>query len=297
MKTTRYKKVYIEITNVCNLSCAFCLKTNRKPAFIEPSDFEYILNQVKPYTNHIYLHVKGEPLLHPQLSLLLDIAHKYLLRVHIITNGTLIEKQADMLLSKPALHKINFSLHSFEQNKTEEQNNNSYLEKILSFCHKAHIQGNTIISLRLWNLKSNQAKTNLNSHNNSIIQQIAHAFSITLPQIENSQAGNGIKLAHKTYLNFDGEFVWPFLSDNFESTSGFCKALRDQVAILVDGTVVPCCLDGEGVISLGNIHNQAFSEIIDSNRANSIYAGFSQNKAVELLCKKCRYKERFEEKK
>jgi radical SAM protein with 4Fe4S-binding SPASM domain len=288
----RFKKVFIEITSCCNLQCKFCPPTKRKAEFIALARFRQILRQIQPFTHHIYLHVKGEPLLHSHLSDLLDIADNEHLRVHIITNGTLIQKQAEMLLSKPALHKINFSLHSFEQNEFAESNE-TYIQNVLDFAQKAGETGRIIVSLRLWNLNGVNADNELNKQNDEILFHIKNKFLLDQNIEISSIPGKGLKLAENVYLNFDSEFVWPHLSDSFLSTTGFCQALRNQAAILVDGTVVPCCLDGEGIIELGNVYKQSFAEIIDNERAKSIFNGFSQNKVVEQLCQKCRYKERF----
>ena len=292
MSSKRFKKVYIEITSCCNLQCKFCPPTKRQAEFLTVEKFKFIVNQVKAFTDHIYLHVKGEPLLHPYLSDILDIAQTESLRVHIITNGTLIEKQAEMLLSKPALHKINFSLHSFEQNN-REFDNTIYINNILRFSKLAGQTKRIIVSLRLWNLENESLNQQLNTCNTEIIQQIESALALDKGIDKQSIPGNGLKLAPYVYLNFDKEFVWPNLQADYQSTMGFCQALRDQTAILVDGTVVPCCLDGEGIIQLGNIYNQSFDAIINSQRAQAIYNGFSQNKAIEELCQKCRFKERF----
>ena len=89
------------------------------------------------------------------------------------------------------------------------------------------------------------------------------------------------------------KFEWP--NDKREAAKGetFCYGLRDQVGILVDGTVVPCCLDGEGQIALGNLFNQPFEEIITSERSKRIYDGFSNRQAVEKLCQSCTYAKRY----
>jgi radical SAM protein with 4Fe4S-binding SPASM domain len=102
-----------------------------------------------------------------------------------------------------------------------------------------------------------------------------------------------VKITDRVYLNQDQEFQWPDLKEVEDDGVGFCYGLRNQIAILVDGTVVPCCLDGEGVVNLGNINTTQFSKIIESERAGNIIEGFSRREAVEELCRKCGYRKRF----
>ena len=285
----RFKKIYIEITNICNLSCSFCHKSQRSPQILNSESFQFILNQVKPFTDYIFLHVKGEPLLHPQLPDLLDLAYEHGLKVNITTNGVLIDRIKEFLLDKPAIRQMNFSLHSFTENYKE-----NYIEDILQFVQEALDKTNIIISLRLWNFNKNDKKSL--EKNKEIIKSIENQFYSDNKIEEILITGKGLKLKERLYLNTDYEFEWPDLKSNYHNENGFCYALRDQIAVLADGTVVPCCLDGEGITNLGNIFNQSFGEVVESKRAKDIYNGFTNHKAVEALCMKCSYKEKFEKK-
>ena len=285
-----YKKVYVEITNICNLKCDFCPITKRKLEFMSTHLFSDILEQIKPHTKYIYLHVKGEPLLHPELSRLLDISFEKGFEVNITTNGTLIEKVGDMLLTKPAIRQINFSLHSQSGNNLSKD---SYIENILSFVKKAIEKTEIFLSLRLWNLDASSIIKSEVRKNDCIFEIIENAFKLPFKIEEAVGLDRGIKIAERVYLNQAHQFKWPNLNENEDGESGFCYGLRNQAAILVDGTVVPCCLDGEGVINLGNVKSSTFSDIIESRRANNIADGFTNKKAVEELCIKCDYRKRF----
>ena len=289
MKT--FKKVYIEVTSVCNLACSFCPQTARKANFIKPDTFDNILDQIKPHTNHIYLHVKGEPLLHPKIDELLDASHAKGFKVNITTNGTLIHKNRHKLLGKPALRQMNFSLHSFDGHEGSE-NREGYLADILSFVREA-AEHNVIISFRLWNLDQDNATNSIKSRNRETLSILEKEFNLDYKIEEKVMPGSGVKIADRIYLNQDHEFQWPSLQAPEDDGKGFCHALRSQAAVLVDGTVVPCCLDGEGVINLGNINSTPFSEIVEGERANNLYYGFSRREAVEELCRKCGYRQRF----
>ena len=286
-----FKKVYIEITSVCNLACSFCPQTSRQANFIKLDTFTNILDQIKPHTNHIYLHVKGEPLLHPKLDELLDVSHAKGFKVNITTNGTLIQKARHKLMNKPALRQMNFSLHSFDGHEGSV-NREEYLLNILSFVREAADQ-NVIFSFRLWNLDQDNATNAEKSKNRQTLEIIEKEFKLDYKIEEKVLRGSGVKIAERIYLNQDHEFEWPSLQAPEDDGKGFCHALRNQAAVLVDGTVVPCCLDGEGVINLGNIHTDSFSEIVETERANNLFYGFSRREAVEELCRKCGYRKRF----
>ncbi len=288
-----FKKIYIEITNVCNLACDFCPETKRSPKFMDKSDFINILDQVKPYGKYIYLHVKGEPLLHPDIASFLDLCYEKGLYVNITTNGTLINKVKETLLVKPAVRQINFSLHSFDGNDNHFSMD-EYLEDIFSFVNESLDKTNIIHSLRLWNLQGTTEDNKLNSlQNQNIIEKIQSNFLLDFSLKEQVKEKMGIKLQDNLYLNQEYEFQWPDIEAEEDDGVGFCYGLRNQIAILVEGTVVPCCLDGNGIIALGNLKEQPLDSILQSERAKKIQDSFSKSYATEELCRKCGYKRRF----
>ncbi len=288
----KYKKFYIEITNVCNLACRFCPQTIRQPEFMKLETFSKILEQIKPYTDYIYFHVKGEPLLHPEIDKFLDLCYEKGFKVNVTTNGTLINEAKDKILMKPALRQVNFSLHSFDGNDMF-QSKDEYINNILSFVKEATDKTNVLVSLRLWNLDKDNETNLQRKRNRELLEIIEKTFNLDYKIEEKVIPSRGIKIADRVYLNQDLEFKWPDLKEPEDEGRGFCYGLRNQAAILVDGTVVPCCLDGEGIINLGNINKTHFSEIIESDRAKNIINGFSRREAVEELCRKCGYRKKF----
>ncbi|WP_028559775.1 radical SAM/SPASM domain-containing protein [Paenibacillus pinihumi] len=288
----RFKKFYIEITSVCNLACSFCPQTKRQANFIKPEAFIHRLDQIKPYTDYIYFHLKGEPLMHPKIDQLLDISHEKGFKVNITTNGTLLHKVRDKILNKPAIRQMNFSLHSFDghEGSTDKE---GYIANVLSFVREAMEQTKMIISLRLWNLDMDNATNAERNRNRELLASIEREFGLDYRIEERVEPGKGTKIADRVYINQDYEFQWPSLDAEEDDGKGFCYGLRNQAGILSDGTVVPCCLDGEGVINLGNINVQPFADIIEGGRAKRILEGFSRREAVEELCRKCGYRKRF----
>ena len=280
----KFKKIYIEITNVCNLSCNFCPKTSRKYEFMQEDAFEKIIKNIKRYTEHVYFHLMGEPLLNKNLKRFLEISGENGLKVNITTNGTLINEVKDVLINSTSLRQINISLHSFEAND-HERDFNDYLNNIINFIKEVSDNTDIICSLRLWNLDGKYKGSN--NMNIDIFNILQEKFNLGIDLHEVFKEKNSFKLRNRVYISMGEKFKWPSLKEEELGERAFCYGLRDQIGILVDGTVVPCCLDSEGSIPLGNIFTQDLDSIINCDRATAIYNGFSGRKAVEDLCKKC----------
>lgn len=280
----KFKKVYIETTNICNLSCDFCPKTSRKLMCMDEKSFEHIIKSVKPYTDHVYFHLMGEPFLNTNLKRFLEISKEHELKVNITTNGTLINNVKDILLNAQALRQINISLHSFEANN-KEVNFNEYIDTIIDFVKDITEKTNVICSLRLWNLDTRYKASN--NMNIDILELLENEFDLDCDLKEKLKEKNSFKLKNNVYISMGEKFKWPSLKVEELGERAFCYGLRDQIGILVDGTVVPCCLDSEGSIPLGNIFEENLEDILNSKRAKDIYDGFSSRNAVEDLCKRC----------
>ena len=275
----KLKKAYLEITNICNLACAFCPGTKREKGFMSLEDFSFLAGRLRPYTDYLYLHLMGEPLLHPALDGILAGAGELGFKLIITTNGVLLPKRGELLLSAPAVHKVNVSLQSFEANpsgKLEE-----YVSACAAFAKAAGERGKLCV-LRLWNRKG------LDSLNGQIETQLLQYF----PQPWAESRGS-LRLADRVYLEPGERFDWPDMEAEDRGESCFCYGLSDQVGVLWDGTVVPCCLDHDGDIPLGNLFRQELTEIMSTKRARNIYTGFSQRRAEEPLCRRCGYARRF----
>ena len=275
----QFRKIYVEISNLCNLKCSFCPGTRRPGRRMTPEEFAHLLPKLRPYTDFLYFHLMGEPLCHPKLAEFLSLAGNAGFKVILTTNGTLLRKQQALLLSSPALHKVNISLHAFEANDLAvpfEQ----YLSDCLSFGQAAG--GDKIVVYRLWNSGGAEEL------NQQIIRRLQEAFPD--PWVQERQ---GIRMASKTFLEHGDKFDWPDLAAEESAAPLFCYGLRDQLGVLCDGTVVPCCLDHEGDIALGNLFEADLEDILATPRAQAIYNGFSSREAVEPLCRRCGYARRF----
>lgn len=275
----RFQKIYLEISNICNLKCRFCPGTKRNPHVMTVSEFSALLPKLRPWSDYLYFHLMGEPLCHPHLERFLQLAGEHGFKVILTTNGTLLRRHQEMLLHFPALHKVNISLHAFEANDLpvpfEE-----YLHQCFSFGQAA--EGSKLIVYRLWNQGGADER-------NAEILDIMKTFFPKPWQEER----RGFRIGERIYLEYGDKFDWPDLSAKDEGDRVFCYGLRDQLGILCDGTVVPCCLDHDGDISLGNLHQESLEEILHKPRILAIQQGFQNKKAVEELCRKCGYARRF----
>lgn len=275
----RFAKVYVEISNICNLKCSFCPGTTRAPKRMSVQEFKIVLEKIKDYTDYIYFHLLGEPLCHPDLESLLKIAENMKFKVIITTNGTLLSKNKDILLKSNSHYKTVISLHSFEANDYKNSFD-EYLENCFEYAKSA--ENKKIVVLRLWN---NGGKDSLNN-------EILHVLENYFPRPWNIER-NGTRIGQKIYIQYGNKFDWPTLHNNDINENVFCYGLRDQIGILADGTVVPCCLDSNGDINLGNIFEEDLEKIINSQRAQKIYNGFSNRTAQEELCKRCSFVRKF----
>ena len=282
----RFKRIYVEITSACNLSCSICPGTRREKNFMELGAFDEILGKIRPFTDYLYLHVMGEPLLHPRFPEMLVLSDRHGVKVNVATNGVLIRKHKDALLKSKSVRQINFSIHCLDIQRNSEIPE-GYLDGILEFIDEGRRKSGIIFALRLWNMKSGAEP------DRALLSGIEKFFSLPQKIMEMKIGGKGIELAPKVFLNFGEEFAWPDQDSGIPEDKGFCRGLRDHCAILVDGTVVPCCLDKDAAVPLGNIFKSGLQEIIGSVRAEEIIKGFSEGRTVEKLCKTCGFRRRF----
>ena len=281
-----YSRAYVEITNVCNMNCSFCHGTSREPRLMSLGEFARVTANLKGITEYLYFHLLGEPLSHPLLPIFIEHAARCGFKVALTTNGTLLkEKGEQLLLTKP--YKINISLHSFERDSREAHL--AYVNSCLDFADRASESG-ILVVLRLWNLSKDGVENGSSQSNDAVIEALRARFG----DFESGSA-RGFRIKDKLHIEYGERFDWPDESEveSDLNADAFCYGLRDQVGVLVDGTVVPCCLDADGVLSLGNLFTQELDTVLSSPRARAIYDGFTMRRAVEEFCRKCPYARRF----
>lgn len=275
----KFSRAYVEITNVCNKNCSFCPGTKRKAKMMSTAEFLEIAKKLRPVTDYLYFHVMGEPLLHPDISEIIGIGSSLGFKCAITTNGTLLKKTCEVL-EKSGLYKISISLHSMESESEAE-----YLEYINECIEAADrlSRAGILTVLRLWN------KGYDGGRNRDIVRLLRERFE----GCEWKESERGARIRDKLHLEYGDRFVWPDKEAPEIDDHVFCYGMIDHFGVLVDGTVIPCCLDREGAIALGNIHESDIESILTSERATAIADGFRKRCASEALCRGCGYARRF----
>lgn len=264
-------RCYIEITNICNLNCDFCPKHSRKNRQLSIEEFDMLTDKLRDRVLFLYFHLMGEPLLHPLLPYFIRIAREKGFRTVLTSNGTLLDRAMDLLNSLP--HKVQLSLHSHESNGKGILA--EYIDKVMQFAIPAANQG-TCIVLRLWNQGGRETEN----------EEVMRLLSQYVPQPWHERP-DGYRLATNLYLEFDRKFQWPEVKEEASHQEAYCKALRKQIGVLSDGSLVPCCMDHNGDITLGNLFTQTLDEILTSPRAIALTEGFTHHTAIEPLCQNC----------
>lgn len=273
-----FSRVYVEITNICNMNCSFCHGHSRVPRKMSREEFALVLEKLRGLTRYIYFHLMGEPLLHPDLPLFIKQAKANGLLPVITTNGTLLAERREELISS-GLHKVSVSLHSFEDG--DRIAHEKYLAEVADFAEEASASG-IIVVLRLWNRGADDKL------NDAVLDFLR--LRIDGEWTPNTK---GIRIHDKLHLEWGDRFEWPDKDAPVQDNDVFCYGLSDHFGILCDGTVVPCCLDSDGLINLGNVFNNDIENILLSPRARRLKEGFVCHTAVENLCRRCAYAQRF----
>lgn len=281
----------MEITNICNLKCSFCPPKNLPNETMSLEKFDDLNSQLKEVTNQLAYHIVGDPLVLSNLNDYLNISKKHGLKVNITTTANNLQKMFFDTLMNETIRQINFSINSYNAN-SHKKTINEYLEPILEFCEYAvSKKQHFFVNLRIWNLDESQSAKEFNKE---VFEKVNQRFNsnIDVEEIYANRPKN-IKIARMIFFNFDDYFNWPSLENNFVGEKGFCYGLDSHFGILSSGRVVPCCLDKDGIVNLGNINNSSLENILNSPRVKNIQKGFKELKVVEELCQKCDYRRRF----
>lgn len=273
-----YSRVYVEITNLCNRSCSFCPGTVRPGRQMSLQEFQTAAGKLRGLTKYLYYHLMGEPLTHPQLPDMIRWAGALGFKSAVTTNGTLLPQRGEALIGA-GVYKVNISVHSFEEGSREDYE--AYIRGCAEFARKAASAG-VLVVLRLWNQGHDGGR------NDSTVELVKEVF----PEPWKAEP-RGTRLADRVYLEYGDRFQWPDMAAEDQGEHVFCYGLKDHFGILCDGRIVPCCLDREGAVTLGNIFTDDPAQVLASPRAAAMAKGFSQRKATEELCRKCGYARRF----
>ena len=287
----KFKRVYIEISNICNLQCSFCPVVDRDKKVMAADMFKSIIENVAPHTEQVCLHLMGEPLAHPEFETIIKHCEDAGVKINLTTNGILLNRYKKLLSTSPAFHQINFSIHAFKDN-FKNKDINPYLQDILNFSKESQeLRPELYINYRLWNIFET---TTQNDSNSDILKTIGNFFETEIK--EDIDVGNikSKRIYKRVYLHFDSRFEWPSPLMPKQSEVGFCHGLSSHIGIHADGTVVACCLDKEARLDLGKMPEMTLSAVLMGQRARAMKKGFEAKKLVEDLCQRCTYIKRFQ---
>ena len=266
------RRCYLEITNACNLRCSFCT-LDKGNDFLELEEIRRILPMIREVTEYLYLHILGEPLLHPHIEEILDLTDELSFKVQLVTNGTLLPDHP-FLLSHPSLRKLSVSLHALNEFGSPEAVFKA-VERLLSSDREC------IVELRFYD------KKRLNGPLRGFYEEIMNRYHPVM-----DQSGTW-KLMEKTYLREEELFKWPELRDPFVSERGRCLA-TEMIAINAKEEVTMCCLDPYAWNSMGNLKEKDLHEILESEKYKELLESLRGNRKLSELCSKCTYRKRFE---
>jgi MoaA/NifB/PqqE/SkfB family radical SAM enzyme len=287
--TKQFQRVYLEIGNICNLQCSFCPIVDRVKYQMDEERLRLSLRQIKPFAERVCFHVMGEPLAHPHFCRFVEIAAQEGVPLEITTNGTLLEEGRVAALLDKAVVQVNFSLQAFGDN-FPEASPLIHWRKVLAYLRKAMAERpDQYLNLRLWNQRESQEMA---KENEPLLRFLENELEISISRGVNLGLRKSKKIVNRMYLHFDSRFEWPHPDAPEGYAKGTCWGTRSHVAVLAEGTIVPCCLDKEARLSLGSLE-EGFATALESERFLNMREGFEKGELRESLCRRCGYVNRF----
>ncbi len=290
----KFERVNIEIINTCNLKCSFCPVPGRESTQMTAERFAQLAKSLAGITKEVVLHLLGEPLSHPDLDGILRAATDVSLPINIVTNGVLLSGDRVDLVLRPIVRQVSISLQSYGNN-FPTQDPTLYVERVKRFTDRALTERPDLyLNLRFWDIEG--SKNYETNHNHGLRDVLATVYGFSWADVTvDVRRRKNHRLTGRLYLHFDSRFIWPDSANEIMQTKGFCHGLTGHFGIHADGTVVPCCLDHNGDMPLGNAFTQSIGEVLSSPRAVAMREGFARGELVEDLCKRCGYISRFKQ--
>lgn len=303
--------IQIEPTVRCNLNCAACTRKqviqSYKKLDLSLEEIDQILSYL-PNLKSIKLQGLGEPLLHPNISEVLQKFKQNGIKIWTISNGTLFlqEKYRNLVLNY--ISDIAVSFDSVDKEKFKELRGGADMNKVLEGIRllikdrdqkklDTAIGLNLVVSdqnyLELCRLGDLAIDLNVdyvtmgNIENWMIPGEFGYECSISFvkkarqysKEIDRGISKLRFKLLKKGIL---------FGYKNREKRLGKCAWPFNSMLITVEGLVTPCCIRMHSAHSFGNIfENKSIAEIWNSK----IYRGFRKSHMAKdnsnLMCRDC----------
>jgi len=266
-----FRRAFIEITNNCNLACGFCASSSRPKVFMPPEEFEAAAAQAGALASVLFLHLLGEPFMHPRLPEILGACSRLKLKVNLVTNGVLLDKFGPGVFNEKCLAQVSVSLHALAGLPPALRAQS--LRRLTDFALRE--QPGLIVSFRL---RGNPADSFIKETKAALLGALADDGA-------GERVRDGLKLREGVYLNFGSIFDWPG-GPGGKAKKG-CLGLRHHFGILSDGRVVPCCADFDGALALGNIKERPLAEILGSPAALALRDSIAGKTPMPPYCDSC----------
>lgn len=303
----QFYKIYIELSDICNLQCSFCTPKKALRGIMPLDLFTQIIKQIKNKTKLLSLHVLGDPLCINNLREYLLVTQKYHLKLDIVSSGIYLEQKHFDMLCQDNIHQISFSLDSFFD--TNNQKTIATLHARNKSITKTQYFDRIFALYEYLQAKSCKTYLNLRLFGNYDYRYILECF----PEFIQQDSKRRIRLARNFFLRFHKKFAWippkysniaqpQALSTNkalqsFSHTpmqentiTPYCLGSIRQLGILANGVVVPCCIDAQGIMQLGDLRTQKLQDILQSE----VFLNFQKHQRLAInltpMCQKCSFR-------
>ena len=307
----KFHKIYVEITDICGLSCSFCTPKKAKRGVMPLTLFKNIIEQIANYTKFISLHVLGDPLCVENLNEYLAIGSYYNVKFDIVSSGAFLQQKHFPILTQDSIHQVSFSLDALFNHSHLNKEIHKYFDRIIDFYMYANANYPKLyINLRLFG--------------NNDYTYLLERFPNAIMQTEKRR----LRLAKNFFLRFHKPFIWHATQKHHNLKSSFLDSINQslhkdkpsndklletksimsqmqnhpkpnkpycfgsvkQLAILANGIVVPCCIDANGSMPLGNLCVQDFESILKSKPMKTMQKAQHTHKNLPNLCSTCTFR-------
>jgi MoaA/NifB/PqqE/SkfB family radical SAM enzyme len=269
---------WIDITRLCNLRCIMCPQSRGlrpRPAKMPLDRFQQILDDICENRPLIKLYLSGEPLLHEGLFDMIEYAHGKNCQTAIHTNATLFTEALSERILSSSLTFLSFSFDGCTAEVYERLRPPAKFEQV-----GANIR-------RFLDLRRRSGR---GPYANVEIIRMRDTEDFLKSFAEEWKACGVEEVSVVDYMTWLGTV--PDRRDGKAAIfSGYtpCAAPFQHGCILSDGTVVPCCLDVDGRMPLGNVTEQPFREIWVGNayrqlRLQMLTGGLGTGSICDACC-------------
>lgn len=310
----KLREAFLEITSRCNFRCRFCVHPQmRRPKMdMDANDAKRLIGQIAESfaIDHLSLHLYGEPLLHDRVNELARYATQNRLNVNLTTNGAMLTKTKLKAFLDDNVWRIVLSIQHDEKDfgtrragkRWTAQSYFGHIAKLVQFFidYKSR-HADCPTRLEIHYLLTGDIKPGVQLiENDADVAKVLNWWGKRLPDhfkpesnpnpIEDQESGYRIQFGRDAYIRFKpaisfGNAVGEAAPDQCDN--GYCFFPDSVLCILSDGNLVPCCIDFEGEMKMGNALESDIVTVWNGSRAREIRAAFERGEAPTDRCRQC----------